>query len=158
VTFDIAPNTARLTATTSPAGLTITVDGQPFTGPNTFDSVVGFQRSLGAGASQTLAGLTYTFVSWSDGGAATHTISTSAANTTYTATYQSASAFLAKINFQDGTSAGFPGYLADTGLAFGARGGGFSYGWNADNSANTFNRNAASSPDERYDTGALMQP
>src|SRR5262249_18532957 len=46
------------------------------------------------------------------------------------------------INFQDATSQGFPGYLADTGLVFGDRGNGQSYGWNADNSANARNRNA----------------
>ena len=33
-------------------------------------------------------GTTYEFVSWSDGGAATHNISTPASNTTYTATYR----------------------------------------------------------------------
>jgi hypothetical protein len=71
----------------------------------------------------------------------------------YTATYQAAptGSFSAKVNFQDGTSQGFTGYLADTGLAYGSRGG-FTYGWNADNTATARNRNATNSPDERYDT------
>jgi hypothetical protein len=158
VTRDLAPNTATLTVTTSPTGLTITVDGQPFTAPHTFDSVIGLERPLGAAASRTQGGTTYNFVSWSDGGAATHTISTPAVNTTYTATYQPAAAgFSARINFQDGTSQGFPGYFADTGLVFGNRGNGYSYGWNAKNTANAHNRNAANSPDERYDTLIAMQ-
>ena len=42
--------------------------------------------SIGAPPTQTLGGTTYTFGSWSDGGAATHTI-TAASAATYTATY-----------------------------------------------------------------------
>ena len=37
---------------------------------------------------QTSGSKTYDFVSWSDGGAQTHTISTPAANTTFTATFR----------------------------------------------------------------------
>ena len=61
------------------------------------------------------------------------------------------------INFQ---LAGAPipsGYLADTGAVFGDRGNGYSYGWNADNSANSRDRNAANSPDQRYDTLIHLQ-
>ena len=68
--------------------LTITVDGQPFTAPHTFASVVGFQRPLGAPLSQSLNDTLYSFSQWSDLGPATHTISTPASNTTYAATYQ----------------------------------------------------------------------
>jgi glucose/arabinose dehydrogenase len=158
VTRDVLPNTATLTVTTNPTGLQVTVDGQPFTSPRVFDSVVGFERPLGAAASQTLAGATYNFVSWSDGGAATHTVSTPLTNTTYTATYQLVSQGVSvSVNFQDGTSQGFSGYLADTGAVFGNRGNGFSYGWNANNSATARNRNATNSPDERYDTLQHMQ-
>jgi hypothetical protein len=49
------------------------------------------------------------------------------------------------------------GYLADTGAVFGDRGNGFSYGWTQDNSANTRDRDAANSPDQRYDTLIHMQ-
>ncbi|MCI0459520.1 MAG: immunoglobulin domain-containing protein [Gemmataceae bacterium] len=159
VTRDVLPNTATLTVTTSPTGLQVTVDGQPFTAPRTFDSVAGFQRPIGAAASQTLNGTTYNFVSWSDGGSATHTISTPLANTTYTATYQPApvQGVNVKVNFQDGTSQGFSGYLADTGAVFGNRAGGFSYGWNLNNSSTARNRNSTNSPDERYDTLQHMQ-
>jgi hypothetical protein len=42
-------------------------------------------RTLGVITSQ--AGVPYQFLSWSDGGAATHTITTPTTNSTYTATY-----------------------------------------------------------------------
>ena len=58
--------------------------------PVSVQGVVGIQRTLGAPSPQTQGTTTYTFASWSDGGAATHTISTPAANTTYTATFQAA--------------------------------------------------------------------
>jgi probable HAF family extracellular repeat protein len=60
--------------------------------------------------------------------------------------------FSASVNF---TAGGVPvpaGYVADTGAAYGPRGGGLTYGWDVDNSANARSRNAAGSPDRRYDT------
>jgi hypothetical protein len=62
-----------------------------------------------------------------------------------------------RINFQTASAPVPTGYLADGGLAFGNRGNGSSYGWNADNTAQTRDRNAANSPDQRYDTLAYMQ-
>jgi glucose/arabinose dehydrogenase len=87
VTRDINPNTATITLASNPTGLTLTRDGQPVTAPNSFASVVGFIRPIGAAATQTVGGTTYNFVSWSDGGAATHNVATPATNTTYTANY-----------------------------------------------------------------------
>jgi hypothetical protein len=49
--------------------------------------VVGIQRVLGAVSPQTFGGRTWQFVSWSDAGAASHTISTPSTATTYTATF-----------------------------------------------------------------------
>ena len=49
------------------------------------------------------------------------------------------------------------GFLADTGLVFGTRGNGQSYGWNIDNSAQTRDRNEANSPDQAYDTLTHLQ-
>src|SRR5262249_10127994 len=63
-----------------------------------------------------------------------------------------AQGFNAKINFQPASAAVPVGYLADTGAVFGNRGNGYTYGWNADCSAYTRERNAANSPDKRYDT------
>jgi glucose/arabinose dehydrogenase len=79
---DVLPNTVTLTLTTLPDGLQVTLDGQPMTTPTTVASVVGIVRTLGVNPP-----LGYTFVSWSDGGAATHTIATPATSSSYTATY-----------------------------------------------------------------------
>ena len=86
-TRDVRPVTANVTLATQPAGLGLVLDGTPVTTPRTFVGVVGFQRELSAPATQVAGGVQYRFVSWSDGGAATHTIATPASPTTYTAVY-----------------------------------------------------------------------
>lgn len=86
VTRDVLPQKAQVTVTSAPAGLALTLDGQPITAPTVFTGVVGVERSLGA-ANQNLNGRRYQFSSWSDGGGATHMVSTPAANTTYTANF-----------------------------------------------------------------------
>jgi hypothetical protein len=84
---DILPKTSTLSLRTNPAGLQVTLDGQPMTTPADVSSVVGMIRTLGPVSPQTSGGTTYVFGSWSDGGAATHEITTSAAAATYTASY-----------------------------------------------------------------------
>jgi glucose/arabinose dehydrogenase len=84
---DIQPVRARLTLATSPAGLQLRLDSQPVATPITFDSVVGVIRTIEAVTPQASGGASYSFVSWSDGGAARHDITTPAAATTYTATF-----------------------------------------------------------------------
>ena len=61
------------------------------------------------------------------------------------------------INFQPAGAEISPGYLPDTGAPFGLRGNGFAYGWNADNSAATRERNSPLAPDQRYDTLIHLQ-
>jgi parallel beta-helix repeat protein len=85
---DVRPRTANVTLQTSPAGLQLRLDGQPVTTPTTFTGVAGIVRNLEAVSPQTLGGVTYEFVSWSDGGARVHDVSTPLANTTYTATFR----------------------------------------------------------------------
>lgn len=68
-----------------------------------------------------------------------------------------AGGFGARINFQPAAPPVPAGFLADTGAAFGDRGNGYSYGWNADASAQTRDRNASNSPDRRYDTLIFTQ-
>ena len=87
VTRDVLPRTVQLTLATSPSGLSLSLDDQPQTAPLTVTGVVGVLRKLEAPLTQRVRGKTYEFVSWSDGGAAVHTVSTPPANTTYTATY-----------------------------------------------------------------------
>jgi glucose/arabinose dehydrogenase len=87
VTRDVLPQKSQLTLATQPAGLRLTLDGQPVTAPHAFTGVVGIERDLGA-PGQSLNCRNYQFSTWNPGGgSATRTISTPAANTTYTATF-----------------------------------------------------------------------
>ncbi|HEV8268255.1 MAG TPA: PQQ-dependent sugar dehydrogenase, partial [Thermoanaerobaculia bacterium] len=86
-TRDVTPNLVNLTLQTSPANLSVTLDGQPVTTPYTFPSVVNFQRSLGPVNPQTYMSTCYELSSWSDAGAATHAIAAPMSPATYTATY-----------------------------------------------------------------------
>lgn len=86
VTRDVLPRKAQITLATAPAGLTLTLDGQPVTTPITFTGVVGIERDLVASA-QNFNTRRYQFSHWSDGGAAAHTIATPATDTTYVATF-----------------------------------------------------------------------
>jgi len=60
------------------------------------------------------------------------------------------------VNFQPAGAPVPAGYLVDAGAAFGPRGNGYSYGWNAA-TPDTRDRNAANAPDQRYDTLIHMQ-
>ena len=84
---DVLPRTVTMTLNSSPTGLQLTLDGQPIVSPQAVTSVVGIERSIGVVSPQTVGATTYTFNNWSDGGAPTHTISTPAVDTTYTATF-----------------------------------------------------------------------
>jgi glucose/arabinose dehydrogenase len=84
---DLKPTLSQITLRSNPAGLSVNLDDQPRTLPFTEPSVVGVVRKLGAPSPQTVGGVTYQFSSWSDGGAATHTVPTAAAATTYTANF-----------------------------------------------------------------------
>ncbi len=86
VTRDVLPQKSQVTLATQPAGLKLTLDGQPVTAPLSLTGVVGTERDLGA-PNQDHAGRQYQFTGWNDGGAATHTIVTPASNTTFTATF-----------------------------------------------------------------------
>lgn len=85
---DVHQRSANLTLQTSPAGLSVQLDGQPKATPLVSGSLVGATRTLIAPATQVFNGATYEFVSWSDGGAANHDIAVPAADTTYTANYR----------------------------------------------------------------------
>ena len=87
-TRDIQPRRATVTLASSPSGLGLQLDGQPVTAPHVFTGVVGIERTLGAPSPQSLGGTSWSFDSWSDGGAATHTISTPSSATTYTAVFR----------------------------------------------------------------------
>jgi len=66
--------------------------------------------------------------------------------------------FHAKVDFAPAISPAYGnGYVVDDGTAYGARADGLSYGWSADNSAATRDRDSALSADQRYDTCILPQ-
>jgi len=97
----IRPEKANLTIATSPAGLSVNVDGIATTTPVTIDELIGFQLALDAPSPQS----GYTFSSWSDGGARSHTVTVPAGGQTLTATYAAAttpSGLVAAYSFEDG--------------------------------------------------------
>ena len=102
-TRDVTPNKATITLANNVAGLQLNLDGQPHATPYSVLGVVGITRTLDAPLTQTANGQTYQFQSWSDGGAATHAISTPASGTTYTANYAIASSG-PTIHMQDTTA------------------------------------------------------
>jgi glucose/arabinose dehydrogenase len=86
------PQTVALTFASSPAGLQLAVNGAAGTAPFTRTVVVGSTNSVSATSPQALSGTSYTFSSWSDGGAQTHNVVAPATAATLTATYASAPA------------------------------------------------------------------
>jgi hypothetical protein len=89
---DIHPRHALLSVNTSPVALKVQIDGTIKNVPNQFWSIWNLPRSLGVDTPQTVNGVTYDFVSWSDGGARIHTISTPHVATTYVANFVAQSA------------------------------------------------------------------
>ncbi|UOQ73010.1 PQQ-dependent sugar dehydrogenase [Hymenobacter cellulosilyticus] len=85
---DIYPRTSVLSFATNPAGLRLTLDGQPLITPATVTSVEGVLRTLGVVSPQTVNGVTYEFTGWSNGGAATQTGPTPTEDATYTASFR----------------------------------------------------------------------
>ena len=86
--FTVAP-TPGITIATNPSGRTITVDGTAYTAPQTFtDWSVGSQHTIEVASPQGDACTQYVFTSWSDGGAASHTITVPSSATTYTADFK----------------------------------------------------------------------
>jgi hypothetical protein len=78
----------NITVTTAPPGLTIVVDGNPLTSPQTFNWTPGSNHSIGTVSLQSgTPGTQFRFSNWSDGGDITHTIITPAGDTTFTANF-----------------------------------------------------------------------
>ncbi len=84
------PKTVDLTFETQPAGLDLSVGSEQQTAPFTRTAIQGSTVSLIAPPSQPFGGKTYEFSSWSDGGAAVHTVTATATPATYRANYTEA--------------------------------------------------------------------
>jgi glucose/arabinose dehydrogenase len=84
VTRLVQPKKVTITLTTTPTGLTLTVNGVSVTGPTQITSWQGWLLALNAPSPQGKE----TFRSWSDGGAQSHSVVTPATSTTYTARFK----------------------------------------------------------------------
>jgi hypothetical protein len=82
----IYPRKVNLAFDTVPTGRTLYLDGIAKTAPFVYDTLVGFNHTIEA-RDQTVGSTTYTFQSWSDGGAQQHSITVPATDKAYTATY-----------------------------------------------------------------------
>ncbi|HRK29852.1 MAG TPA: PQQ-dependent sugar dehydrogenase [Tepidisphaeraceae bacterium] len=83
----LTPIVSTATLATNVPGLSVKWDGTIFPANFNFDSIVGREWSIGVDSPQVVAGQTYEFLSWSDGGAVTHDITVQPTNTTYTASF-----------------------------------------------------------------------
>ena len=87
---DLRPLTSVIRLESNIASAQLTLDGAPVTAPISVTGVEGIIRTIGAVTPQTSGSSTHDFVSWSDGGAVTHEITTPTDDTTYTALFQPA--------------------------------------------------------------------
>jgi hypothetical protein len=95
VSRNIFPQTALLTLRTEPAGLPLALDGQSRSTPAMVQSVVGMKRVLRAVNPSSLAGRTYDWRDWSDGGAVSHTVTIQPTNTIHVASFRTPTVLIA---------------------------------------------------------------
>jgi hypothetical protein len=77
-----------LTFQTTPGGLRLAVNGTQSTSAFTRTVIVGSTNSISAPSPQSKGSKSYSFQSWSDGGAQSHNITAPATATTYTAKFR----------------------------------------------------------------------
>ena len=89
VTANFVVNNVGVTINTTPAGLTVSVDGgTPHAAPVAVTWQIGSQHTIATTSPQTpIAGAKYTFASWSDSGAISHSVTASASTPSYTASF-----------------------------------------------------------------------
>src|SRR5579871_1383194 len=85
--LDLFPSTVDLTIASTPPGLSVAFGSGTDATPFTRTVIVGSSNSLAVASPQTLAGVPYDFIAWSDGGAQAHDVVASASPATYTATF-----------------------------------------------------------------------
>jgi glucose/arabinose dehydrogenase len=84
----LQPQTVELTLRASHPGLRLTAGGTSTITPFNTTVIVGSANSISAPSPQTVGGNSYTFQSWSDGGAQSHNIVAPETPTTYVATFE----------------------------------------------------------------------
>jgi glucose/arabinose dehydrogenase len=87
---NLNPQKVPVTIASSPTGRTVELNGQPVTTPITVTSWVGYGLALNVPPQTDASGTSWSFVRWSDDGAAAHTYVTTAAASTLTATLAAA--------------------------------------------------------------------
>jgi glucose/arabinose dehydrogenase/PKD repeat protein len=87
VTRRLNANTVELTFASSPSGAGMTLEGNSVQAPRTLTSWEGYSFPIETDQRFGLGGQVHEFASWSDGGAAAHTLITPASNTTLLASY-----------------------------------------------------------------------
>ncbi|MFE8596064.1 PQQ-dependent sugar dehydrogenase [Archangium violaceum] len=87
---DIRPRKVKLRMNTEPAGLRVTLDGQPQPTPLEVETVAGVVRALGAVSPQEKDGKTYVFDRWSHGGDASQEVRPTV-DSQYTAVFRDSS-------------------------------------------------------------------
>ena len=84
----IMPETTTIALATSPSGLVVALDGDAAAAPFTTTVLVGSVHTVSASSPQTLGGVRYELVGWSDSGAATHGVTATPAAISLTATFR----------------------------------------------------------------------
>jgi PKD domain/Glucose / Sorbosone dehydrogenase len=87
---DLRPNSVGVSFNTEPTGLQLKVDGINVSAPRSFTSWEGYRFEVDAPSPQANSGKWWQFASWSDGGAARHTITTPSSPATFTARFTEA--------------------------------------------------------------------
>ena len=87
-TVRLDPRTVVLTFQTTPGGLKLAVNGTQGTATFTRTVIIGSTNSISAISPQPKGGKSYTFSSWSDGGAQTHNIVAPATPTSYSGRFR----------------------------------------------------------------------
>ena len=90
VTQELRPRKASVTLNTNPAasGIKLGLNGAIYPAPRTFTSWEGYRLNVSAPAQKDGYGRSVVFAGWSDGGAASHTITTLASASAYTARFK----------------------------------------------------------------------
>jgi glucose/arabinose dehydrogenase len=86
-TFEYQPNTVNLTLASNPPGIQLLAANTDAASPFSLPAIDGSEIQLSAPQTAVVGGATYTFSSWSDGGARAHPILVGAGQAQYTATY-----------------------------------------------------------------------
>jgi glucose/arabinose dehydrogenase len=89
---DMQPRLVNVTFDSVPSGLRLSANGTTITTPRTVTSWERYALTLTAPTQRDASGQPWLCASWSDGGAATHTVVTPATATAYTATFARAAA------------------------------------------------------------------